>query len=101
MLTGLVILAAAVGAVAALFVTPRSGKEMREGVKRKSMDLKDRLPSSKHEMNDAADNVQDKIAESKDKADESSKDAKSKMKQVAKKPDANDAIDRIRRNGEP
>ena len=101
MLAGLVVLAAAVGALTALLVTPKSGREMREGVKRKSLDLKDRLPKSRHEMNDAADTIKDKIADSKDKADESLDQAKDKAKQVTRKTTANDPADHIRRHGEP
>jgi gas vesicle protein len=84
------------GALAAILFTPRRGSEVRSGIKRRSILMKDKAVKMKHNETEAA---KDAVKTAKSTA----KTAASKAKGTAEKikEDSKDVAEEIRRNGEP
>ncbi len=61
-LIGLVVAAAAVGAVTAMLVTPRSGGQVRNGLKRRAAKAKDSLHNHVDNLSDDIDEIEDDIS---------------------------------------
>lgn len=90
-LTGVIALSAAIGAITAMLVTPRTGDQVRGGMKRRAMMMKDKMRDRKEDMTET---MQDKAEEIKDSA----ATAKQRTRKTAQQ--LKDEADDIRRNGE-
>ena len=105
-LAGIAVLAAAVGALTALILAPRSGSDTRREIRNRlaltKTDIRTRLKAAKtvarDEASNAADALDDAVTVGQDAVDEAAKAAKRVAHKA--KTDNDDLTDHIRKNGE-
>lgn len=85
---GIAALAAAVGATVAMLFTPRSGEQVRNGLKRRAANMKDKTIKTVDDMDEVNENVKERLQTTATKVAE---DVKSTAKKVAE--DAKDTKD--------
>ena len=84
-IVGIAAISAAVGAVTAMMLSPRSGQQIRSGIKNRAVDMKDRLGRTQSDMSDSLENAQDRLADTFDKVKTDAKATKDEMKDATKK----------------
>jgi gas vesicle protein len=86
---GVVIAAAAIGAVAGILLAPKKGSETRADIKQKVKETKSKskakLESVKHKAHDSAEDVKDKAQDAIDKASGKAQDKADDIKLAAEK----------------
>lgn len=111
---GLAALAAGIGALVALLFTPRTGQQVRNGVKRRvdhaAHDVKHRIDEKRtrnqaisERLKEAVDNTKSDMSQTASNLSDNAKQATRDVKASADKAkdEASDVADHVRRNGEP
>jgi gas vesicle protein len=82
MIAGIAALSAGIGAITALMITPRTGQELRGGLKRRAVNAKETIANKFERTKDETAEITEDI---KDKAKDASKDIKIAAKSTATK----------------
>lgn len=84
MIAGIAALSAGIGAVAALLFTPRTGEQVRSGLKRRAHNTMDTMSDKMHSAKDTADDMADSIKDNAKDMAENNKQAAQNVTRTAR-----------------